>query len=67
MEVSTCGTPMMYEFVVIWLMISMAPELLENAKCSTKVDVYSFGCVMYEVIGEKRCYDTHLSGKEVIE
>ena len=34
----------------------MAPELIETAKCSTKVDVYSFGCVVYEVIGEKSCY-----------
>lgn len=54
-------------FVLIWVMISMAPELLENAKCSTKVDVYSFGCVMYEVIGEKRCYDKSLTKEEVIE
>ena len=28
----------------------MAPELIENAKCSTKVDVYSFGCVLYEML-----------------
>ena len=36
---------------------SMAPELIETAKCSTKVDVYSFGCVVYEIIGERQCYD----------
>ena len=35
----------------------MAPELIETAKCSTKVDVYSFGCVVYEIIGERQCYD----------
>lgn len=34
----------------------MAPELISSAKCSTKVDVYSFGCVLYELIGEKQCY-----------
>lgn len=38
------------------MMNSMAPELIDNAKCSTKVDVYSFGCVLYELIGEKQCY-----------
>ena len=45
-EVSFCGSPAI-----------MAPELIETAKCSTKVDVYSFGCVVYEVIGERQCYD----------
>ena len=34
----------------------MAPELIENAKCSTKVDVYSFGCVLYEIILGEHCY-----------
>lgn len=34
----------------------MAPELIETVKCSTKVDVYSFGCVLYEVIVERQCY-----------
>ena len=42
----------------------MAPELIDNAKCSTKVDVYSFGCVLYELIGEKQCYyDTKIRGR----
>lgn len=35
---------------------SMAPELINSAKCSTKVDVYSFGCVVYEIISEQLCY-----------
>ena len=44
----------------------MAPELIENAKCSTKVDVYSFGCVLYEIILEKHCYfDLNLKGVAV--
>ena len=44
----------------------MAPELIENAKCSTKVDVYSFGCVLYEIILEKHCYyDMNLKGVAV--
>ena len=34
----------------------MAPELINSAKCSTKVDVYSFGCVVYEIISEQLCY-----------
>ena len=45
----------------------MAPELIENAKCSTKVDVYSFGCVLYEIILEKHCYyDFNLKGVAVL-
>ena len=44
-EVSFCGSPAI-----------MAPELISNAKCSTKVDVYSFGCVVYEIITERLCY-----------
>ena len=43
---------------------SMAPELIDSAKCSTKVDVYSFGCVLYELIGEKQCYyDTKIRSR----
>ena len=34
----------------------MAPELINSAKCSTKVDVYSLGCVVYEIIAEQLCY-----------
>lgn len=46
---------------------SMAPELIENAKCSTKVDVYSFGCVLYEIILGEHCYfDMDLKGVAVM-
>lgn len=55
-EVSFCGSPAMYGFTYT-VTISMAPELIDTAKCSTKVDVYSFGCVAYEIIGERQCYD----------
>ena len=34
----------------------IAPEMIDSAKCSTKVDVYSFGCILYEIILEKHCY-----------
>ncbi|OAO13264.1 TKL family protein kinase [Blastocystis sp. ATCC 50177/Nand II] len=52
-EVSFCGSPAI-----------MAPELIDSAKCSTKVDVYSFGCVLYELIGEKQCYyDTKIRSR----
>jgi protein tyrosine kinase len=45
----------------------MAPELIENAKCSTKVDVYSFGCVLYEIILGEHCYfDMELKGVAVM-
>lgn len=37
----------------------MAPELIDNAKCSTKVDVYSFGCILYEIITGNHCYDEY--------
>lgn len=65
-QVSFCGSPAML-LLIPSLIFSMAPELIENAKCSTKVDVYSFGCVLYEIILEKHCYfDMDLKGVTVV-
>lgn len=37
-------------------MNSMAPELIMQQKAANKVDVYSFGCILNEIISEKVCY-----------
>lgn len=35
---------------------SMAPELILNQRVTNVVDVYSFGCIVNEIISEKTCY-----------
>lgn len=35
---------------------SMAPELLNKERVTSKVDVYSFGCIIDEVLSEKSCW-----------
>ena len=37
-------------------MNSMAPELIMGKRATNKVDVYSFGCIVNEIITEKMCY-----------
>lgn len=34
----------------------MAPELLNKERVTSKVDVYSFGCIIDEVLSEKSCW-----------
>lgn len=34
----------------------MAPELLNHAPCTSKVDVYSFGCIIDEMMSEQPCW-----------
>lgn len=34
----------------------MAPELAQGNRVTNTVDVYSFGCVVNEVISGNRCY-----------
>ena len=42
-------------------MNSMAPELIMGKRVTNKVDVYSFGCIVNEIITEKMCYsDIHI-------
>ena len=38
------------------LMNSMAPELIMGKRVTNKVDVYSFGCIVNEIITERMCY-----------
>ena len=38
------------------LMSSMAPELIMGKRVTNKVDVYSFGCIVNEIITERMCY-----------
>ena len=43
------------------LMNSMAPELNMGKRVTNKVDVYSFGCIVNEIITERMCYsDIHI-------
>ncbi|KAM7453757.1 hypothetical protein BLSTO_05491 [Blastocystis sp. subtype 1] len=37
-------------------MSSMAPELIMGKRVTNKVDVYSFGCIVNEIITEMMCY-----------
>ena len=42
-------------------MNSMAPELIMCKRVTNKVDVYSFGCIVNEIITERMCYsDIHI-------
>ena len=42
-------------------MNSMAPELIMGKRVRIKVDVYSFGCIVNEIITERMCYsDIHI-------
>ena len=42
-------------------MSSMAPELIMGKRATNKVDVYSFGCIVNEIITERMCYsDIHI-------
>ena len=34
----------------------MAPELITNQRVTNTIDVYSFGCIVNEIISEKMCY-----------
>ena len=34
----------------------MAPELIMGKRATNKVDVYSFGCIVNEIITERMCY-----------
>lgn len=34
----------------------MAPELITGQKVTNTVDVYSFGCIINEIMSEKTCY-----------
>ena len=34
----------------------MAPELCLHQKVTSTVDCYSFGCIVNEILSEKRCY-----------
>ena len=34
----------------------MAPELIMQQRVTNLVDVYSFGCIVDEIISEKVCY-----------
>lgn len=43
--------------------IYQAPELLKNAPYDTKVDVYAFGILMYEIINDKFAYPELESGE----
>ena len=35
---------------------SMAPELIMQQRVTNLVDVYSFGCIVNEIMSEKVCY-----------
>ena len=42
-------------------MSSMAPELIMGKRETKNLDVYSFGCIVNEIITEKMCYsDIHI-------
>lgn len=54
-EASAVGSPYMCELMAC-VSCSMAPELLSNKPCTSKVDVYSFGCIIDEVMSERSCW-----------
>ena len=39
-----------------YIMTSMAPELRRDQYVSSKVDVYNFGCIVNEIMSEKKCF-----------
>ena len=42
--------------VLFLLLFSMAPELFGKGKYNEKVDIYSFGIVLYELFTERQAY-----------
>ena len=39
------------------LMHSVAPEIESKEKVTTVSDCYSFGCMIYEIMFEKKCFE----------
>ncbi len=37
----------------------MAPELIAHEPVTNLVDVYSFGCIMNEIVGGKQCWSDY--------
>ncbi len=43
---------------------SMAPELITGQRVTNTIDVYSFGCIVNEIISERMCYsDIHVKNQ----
>ena len=40
----------------------MAPEVLKGKKCNNKVDIWSLGCIIYELCTLKVCFDNNDEG-----
>ena len=51
-----------YASTGIGTLIYMAPELLSNKKHNNKVDIWSLGCIIYELLTLKKCFDSEDSG-----
>lgn len=41
------------------LICRMAPELMAHDPVTSLVDVYSFGCIMNEIVGGKQCWSDY--------
>ena len=66
MTITFAGSPALLDldFNVIH---SMAPELIGLERVTNKIDVYSFGCIVDEIITEKTCYyDYHVTTQQKV-
>ena len=42
--------------MTIIIISSIAPELISGERGTNLIDVYSFGCIVNEIMSEKQCY-----------
>ena len=42
--------------MTIIIISSIAPELISGERVTNLIDVYSFGCIVNEIMSEKPCY-----------
>ena len=66
MTITFAGSPALLGQEVVFI-YSMAPELIGQNKVTNTIDVYSFGCVVDEIITEKTCYfDYHVTTQQKV-
>ena len=51
------GSPLTQRGSVVGTFQYMAPETLQGAESDTRSDIFSFGCVLYEMITSRRAFD----------
>ena len=40
-------------------LLYMAPEIVKGVKYTNKIDIWSLGCILYEICTLKKCFDAN--------